>query len=213
MHASGLANHRRRARNNEVQVYLKNAITSGIDPKRARLLAYQQFAKNSDGENIFTLKDIYNEKDRLRQHDIIYKTPIELAILILEKDFFFDYECDDRTNSITSLFFVHRNMISILKENHQVLVLDSTYRTNIYGLPLFTIVVVTRIGITIPVAHCFMEWEREPNFTLASKVLRNLYIKFRIQKPKVNFHDQDRACINPLDQYFQTSQQLYAHGI
>ena len=37
---------------------------------------------------MFTLKDIYNEKDRLRQHDIIYKTPIELAILILEKDFF-----------------------------------------------------------------------------------------------------------------------------
>ena len=106
VHASGLANHRRRARNNEVQVYLKNAITSGIDPKRARLLAYQQFAKNSDGENMFTLKDIYNEKDHLIQHDIIYKTPIELAILILEKDFFFNYECDDRTNSKTSLFLL-----------------------------------------------------------------------------------------------------------
>ena len=37
---------------------------------------------------MFTLKDIYNEKDRLRQYDIIYQTPIELAILILEKVFF-----------------------------------------------------------------------------------------------------------------------------
>ncbi|KAI0999739.1 hypothetical protein K3495_g8459 [Podosphaera aphanis] len=66
VHASGLANRRPRARGNEVQVYLKNAITSGIDLKRARSLAYQQFAKDSDGENMFILKDLYNEKDRLR---------------------------------------------------------------------------------------------------------------------------------------------------
>ncbi|KAI0991758.1 hypothetical protein K3495_g16429, partial [Podosphaera aphanis] len=88
VHASGLANHRRRARGDEVQLYLKNAITSGIDPKRERSLAYQQFSKNSDGENMFISKDIYNEKDRLRQHEIMYKTPIKPAILILEKDFF-----------------------------------------------------------------------------------------------------------------------------
>ncbi|KAI1003592.1 hypothetical protein K3495_g4613 [Podosphaera aphanis] len=44
VHTSGLANHRRRACGNEVQVYLKNAITSGIDPKRTRSLAYHQFA-------------------------------------------------------------------------------------------------------------------------------------------------------------------------
>ena len=56
-------------------------------------------------------------------------------------------------------------MISILKEKHQVLVLDSTYRTDIYSLPLFTLGVVTPIGIIIPAAHCLKEWEREPNFT------------------------------------------------
>ncbi|KAI0996315.1 hypothetical protein K3495_g11865 [Podosphaera aphanis] len=202
VHASGLSNHRHRARGNEVQVYLKNAITSGIDPKRARSLAYQQFSKNPDGENMFILKDTYNEKYRLRNHGIMYKTPIDIAIFISREGFFFDYECDDYTNAITSLFFAHRDMISILKENHQVLILDSTYRTNMYGLPLFTTVVVTRSGNTILVPHCFMEWEREPNFTWALKVLRNLYIEFRIQEPNVIFHDRDRACINALGSVF-----------
>ncbi|KAI1000408.1 hypothetical protein K3495_g7788 [Podosphaera aphanis] len=53
VHASGLANHRRRARGNEAQAYLKNTIISGIDPKSARSLPCQQFSKNSDGENMF----------------------------------------------------------------------------------------------------------------------------------------------------------------
>ncbi|RKF96059.1 hypothetical protein GcM1_005001, partial [Golovinomyces cichoracearum] len=103
------------------------------------------------------------------------------------------------------LFFTHYFMIRILRDNPQVIILDATYGTQKYGLPLFTIIVIARVVIAIPVAHYFMERVAENNFTWALEVLQDLYFKYEIELPRVIFHDRDRACINVLHAIFSTT--------
>ncbi|RKF66747.1 hypothetical protein GcC1_111010 [Golovinomyces cichoracearum] len=40
-YASGLANHRRQARGEEVNQFIKRTVMAGVEPKRARILTYQ----------------------------------------------------------------------------------------------------------------------------------------------------------------------------
>lgn len=44
VNASGLAHHRRQARGKEVSQFIKRTVTAGVEPKRARILTYQQFS-------------------------------------------------------------------------------------------------------------------------------------------------------------------------
>ncbi|RKF53133.1 hypothetical protein OnM2_108027 [Erysiphe neolycopersici] len=99
---------------------------------------------------------------------------------------------DTNGQTITIPFFAHKGLIRIFKENQQVLAIDTKYRTNFYGLPFFTVVKVTRIGITIPLAHCFMESE-EPIFDWALEALWEIYNEYSISRPNLIFHDRTRA--------------------
>ncbi|RKF81931.1 hypothetical protein GcC1_020025 [Golovinomyces cichoracearum] len=116
---------------------------------------------------------------------------------ILDDNFFWDYEIINENSAITMLFFAHYSVIRILRDNPQVIILDATHGTQKYGLPLFTIIVITRVGTTFPAAHCFTEREAENNFTWA--------LEYEIELPRVIFHDRDRACINALHAIFPTT--------
>ncbi|RKF63148.1 hypothetical protein GcM3_141009 [Golovinomyces cichoracearum] len=136
---------------------------AGVEPKRARILTYQQFSDRA--ENLILTRDFHNEAARFRHEKCNLRTPVEVAMSILDDNFFWDYELSNENSAITMLFFAHYSMIKILRDNPQAIILDATYGTQKYGLSLFTIIVITRVGITIPVAHCFMELEAENNFT------------------------------------------------
>ncbi|RKF53542.1 hypothetical protein GcM3_217040 [Golovinomyces cichoracearum] len=103
-------------------------------------------------QNLILTRDLHNEAARFRHEKCNLRTPVEVAMSILDDNFFWDYEINNENSAITMLFFAHYSMIRILRDNPQIIILDATYGTQKYGLPLFKIIVITRIGITIPVA-------------------------------------------------------------
>ena len=73
--------------------------------------------------------------------------------------------------------------------------MDSTYKTNLYRIPLFEIVGVTSTYLKYSVGFAFMTSEKEDNFTWALQMLLKL-LKPNRHMLKVVVTDRDRALMN-----------------
>lgn len=78
---------------------------------------------------------------------------------MLDDNFYYIYKAA-ADSSLTYLFFTSLEIYDILRDNPFALVIDYIYRTIKYGLPLFVIIVVTSLRITILVAYIYLENER-----------------------------------------------------
>lgn len=143
--------------------FLENAYNSGVEPKRARSIAFKEFCIYNTKGNILIIEDLYNESARIRYTDILLKTPVEVAFEMLDDNFYYIYKAA-ADSSLTHLFFTSLEICDILRDNPFALVIDYIYRTIKYGFPLFVIVAVTSLGITILVAYVYLENERQPDF-------------------------------------------------
>lgn len=101
-----------------------------------------------------------------------------------------------RTNceetNLKDIFFAHPGSINMLNTFPTVLVLDSTYKTNMYRIPLFEIVGVTSTNMTYCVSFSS---EKEGNFTWVLEKLVAL-LSSKLNMPKVVVTDRDNALMN-----------------
>ena len=75
-----------------------------------------------------------------------------------------DYKINSQNNCLTHLFFAHSTSIGILQKNHDVMLLDCTYKTNKFKLPMLNIVFVTGVHTTINLGFCFMNSKKEVDY-------------------------------------------------
>src|SRR2546421_2850316 len=87
--------------------------------------------------------------------------------------FKFDYRTDT-TGRVTHLFFAHPKSIELLAKYPEVLLLDCTYRTNKFKMPLLNIVGTTCLNKNYHVAFCFLAKEEEEDYVWALKQLQDL---------------------------------------
>ena len=66
---------------------------------------------------------------------------------------------------LTHLFIAHPKSVEILQDNHDILLLDCTYKTNKYRLPLLNIILVTALHRTINLGFVFLHSEKEKDYT------------------------------------------------
>jgi len=72
--------------------------------------------------------------------------------------------------------------------------MDSTYKTNMYKMPMFEIVGVTSTHLTYSVCFGFMTHEKEENFIWDLQMMLKL-LKSKNNMPKVVVTDRDTALI------------------
>jgi hypothetical protein len=108
------------------------------------------------------------------------------------------YKLDD-SRGVTPLFFAHVEAVDIYTANFDVVLMDCTYRSNRFNMPLLNIVGVTGTNTTIHLAQCFMKGETLSDYEWALEQLKNLQNKFRIPGPQVFFVDRDLALLNALE--------------
>jgi histone-lysine N-methyltransferase SETD2 len=68
------------------------------------------------------------------------------------------------TQTVSDIFWAQLNLIKLFNTFLTVVVMDSTYKTNIYGHPLFEFVGVTSIEMMFSIGFTFMTSEKEDNF-------------------------------------------------
>lgn len=71
----------------------------------------------------------------------------------------------DDTKTMTDLFWAHPISLKLLRAFSHVLIMDCTYKTNRYRMPLLEIVGLTSTDMTFVVAFVYLQYEKEDNFT------------------------------------------------
>ncbi|XP_038704673.1 uncharacterized protein LOC120000623 [Tripterygium wilfordii] len=105
--------------------------------------------KQKDPLNATTLRTIYNARHK---HKVIEKAGrTQMA-------------STDGTDTVADLIWAHPKSIDLLRTFSRVLLLDCTYKTNRYRMPLLEVVGVTSTNLTFSVAFAYLGRERVENY-------------------------------------------------
>jgi len=111
------------------------------------------------------IKQVYNERQQIWKENIGDKTALQYLISKLEEH---NYTYFSRTQSesttIEDIFWAHPTSVKLFNNFPMVLVIDSTYKINMYKMPMFEVVGVTSTDLTYSVGFGFVTHEKEENF-------------------------------------------------
>jgi hypothetical protein len=107
-----------------------------------------------------------------------------------------------KTNRLERLFFAHPDSIQIYKDHPEVVLLDCTYKTNRFRMPLLNICAVTGNRKTVQVALCFLSGEKEADYDWAMSHFQDMIEEHGILEPDTWVTDRELALMNTLDDLF-----------
>ncbi|OAV84960.1 hypothetical protein PTTG_30915, partial [Puccinia triticina 1-1 BBBD Race 1] len=125
--------------------------------KPAQILLQLQ---TSDNETYATNKTISNALQKIRREDLDGRSPTEALLCILkESNWLVDVKVSPNTGAILSIFCAHPGSVHLARINHHVALMDSTYKTNKYDLPLLHVIGQAASNRLFTIAFCFMAHE------------------------------------------------------
>lgn len=152
------------------------------------------------------LRDVYNEiakskREGLKGLNVAEALQEELQKTGNGQDYFWRMSCNHE-GQIENLFIAKATMIKAFRDHSDILILDCTYKTNIYRMPLLNIVGVTGANTTLRVAVVFLRTEEERNYTWAMNALKRMNEEYCILEALGCFTDQEVAFINAFESVF-----------
>lgn len=201
LHNHGLGNtlvgHTYAGRLKQEEIEFVKQMTFGGSAPRDILVSLKEKFK----ENMSTKKQLYNTRNKLKLLDMRGMSQIQYLMgKLIENGYMYYHVTDETRNVITNLFWCKKESIEMFRCFPHVLVLDCTYKTNKYKLPLFEIVGQSSTGHTFNVAFVFMEHEREENYKWALQRLETVVDTRR--PPNVFVTDKENALINAIKSTF-----------
>lgn len=103
---------------------------------------------------------------------------------LIEHRFFFDFTVDEQSRRLRYLFWAHPRMAAHYARHPDVLIMDCTYKTNKYNMPLLNIIAMTGMNTVIPIAQCWLPGECGENFVWAFDRLKRLQRALNINLPR-----------------------------
>ncbi|XP_028100558.1 uncharacterized protein LOC114299930 [Camellia sinensis] len=113
--------------------------------------------KQNDALNVTTMKTIYNAHHRNNVIEKAGRSQMQQLLGELEKhNYIKRHRCDNNTITVTDLFWAHPVSLDLFCSFPKVLVMDYTYKTNRYRLPLLEIVGVTSTDMSFSIAFAYL---------------------------------------------------------
>lgn len=163
--------------------------------------------KKQNVENVSTVKTIYNACQKFRNMERKGKTQMQLVLTFLEKEGYIFYNrANTSTDKLEELFFAHPRSLDIWRAFPHVLLMDATYNTNRYGMPLLEIVGVTPTNRTFCIAFVFMHKEKTSNYIWAIDCLKSFMNECMF--PRVIVTDRELALMKACDNAFPNAKKL-----
>ncbi|XP_050909697.1 protein FAR1-RELATED SEQUENCE 5-like [Lathyrus oleraceus] len=147
-------------------------------------------------ENISNIKKVYNIWYQTNKALMGDKTEMQQLLKQLDDNSYVSrYQtCEDGV-TVGDIFWTHPDSIKLFNTFSTVVILDSTYKTNKYKLPLLEMVGVTSTEKPYFVGFAFLESEKEENGTWVLEVCRAM-LKDQEKIPKVIVTDRDITLMN-----------------
>ncbi|XP_017438319.1 protein FAR1-RELATED SEQUENCE 5-like [Vigna angularis] len=164
--------------------------------------------KENNDRNVTTIKQTYNARQAYKQSLRGSRTELQQLMMLLDRDKYIHWSrCADDSEVVNDIFWTYPDAVKLLNAFNIVFLMDSTYKTNKYRLPLLEIVGMTSIGLTFSVAFAFLSSERQNNFTWALEKLKGLFLTSE-GGPKIIVSDRDLALMNAIANVFPESYQI-----
>ena len=163
--------------------------------------------QSDDPGTLVALDDVRNAVKRARQDELAGRTPTQALIEQLRELNIPAEHAVESDGALSHLYIGAPTSASgdLLMRYHTVLLMDCTYKTNVYNLPLLEVVGVTGEGTTFLAAAVFMAAEREADYVWALRTLRE---KLGGRYPAVVLSDRDLAFTNAIAEVFPESTHL-----
>jgi hypothetical protein len=118
-------------------------------------------------------QDIYNKRRAVRNQDIGQKSILEYLQELLDLEGYKSRFEQDKDGRIEFFLFAHPLAIQLANKYNRVYVLDCTYKTNRFSMPLCHIVGITPSNNTFTIALYFMRNELEISYIWVLKTFFN----------------------------------------
>ena len=142
-----------------------------------------------------TARDVYNVLRTARAKELGERKPIEALVeMISSPDYYSKVQLVDGV--INCVFFMHEASVSLCKTFNTVFLLDCTYKTNKFGMPLLNVVGITSTYATFNGAFAFMHEENEAAYTWVLQQFSE------VVTPKVLCTDRELALVNSIARVF-----------
>ncbi|KAI3887876.1 hypothetical protein MKX03_005577 [Papaver bracteatum] len=152
------------------------------------------------------MRVIYNAIHKSKRVASEGRTTVQKFMHLCEENKYFARKRTANKGEITELFFANPMFINLANTFHNFVILDNTYKTNMYDMPLLNVVSHTSTKAVFTVALCFMQFEREGNYVWALERLKELYMYENF--PTMFLTDCDQALMNAIKRVFPLSTQL-----
>ncbi|KAH9152352.1 hypothetical protein AeRB84_005201 [Aphanomyces euteiches] len=154
--------------------------------------------------------DIYNAKRKETVKRIGWNTRTQHLLNELQKNGDFSRHRLDMDGRLSHLFFASHEVLDVFKVNYDIIMMDCTYKTNKFGMPLLNFIGVSGMNTTLHLAHCFMAGESPDDYTWALTTLKECLSSHAFPSPSVILVDRDLALLNALDTSFQMFLRCFA---
>lgn len=149
-----------------------------------------------------TLQDIYNIRAADRRTLLAGRTP--LVALLDNLAATPEYYTKHDEHKLTHLMIISPTAKEICQKFSagRVWLIDATYKTNKFNLPLLHIVGITATNTTYTFAYCFIRSERAEDYMWAMSHLRDVFQNYGIGNNCTFVTDRELALMNALDVIF-----------
>ncbi|KAL5170429.1 PKS-NRPS hybrid synthetase [Glycine soja] len=157
--------------------------------------------KEHNANSCTTIKQIYNARSAFRSS--IRGSDLEMQDLmkLFERDQYIHWHKIKDEDVVHDIFWCHLDSVKLFNACNLVFLIDSTYKTNWYKLPLLDFVGVTPTGMTFSADFAYVEGERVNNLVWALQRFRDLFLK-RDALPGVIVTNRDQALMNAVKDVF-----------
>lgn len=112
----------------------------------------------------------------------------------------FTFQTRENDEWTEDIFFCHEESYTLWRAFPEVLLIDTTYKTNMYDWPFVQFVGITSTSKTFIIANAFLMRETEYHFTWALEKLKELLDD--LVEPRLIMTDRDLALMNSCEKVF-----------
>ncbi|KID83172.1 hypothetical protein MGU_09535 [Metarhizium guizhouense ARSEF 977] len=182
---------------------LSELVRAGISPRDI-----QTYLRQQNPASLATRQDIYNRIAKVKDDMHEGQSSIHALINQLDREGFWSRVRVDDDQRVTAILFAHPGSLHYLQAYSELLLLDCTYKTNKYQMPLLDMIGVDACRRSFCIAFAFLSGEQEEDYAWALERLRSLYEVCDAKLPSVVLSDRCVACLNAIDVVFPAAQSL-----
>ncbi|RZC25619.1 Protein FAR1-RELATED SEQUENCE 5 [Glycine soja] len=142
-----------------------------------------------------TIKQIYNARSAFCSSITGSDLEMQHLMKLLERDQYIHWHKIKDEDMVCDIFWCHLDAVKLVNTCNLVFLIDNTYKTNRYRLPLLDFVGVTQTGMTFSVGFAYVEGERVNNLVWALQQFQGLFLKCDAL-PGVIVTDRDQSLMN-----------------